>query len=323
MSKFRDHIEFFKNEDGVITPPAIIFVILFLLLGGLAVDYTSGVKAKAHLQATADAASLATVQDLPDEAIALVAARRYAALNAPEAKYGAVIDNSDVVFGNWNPVTRSMEFGDRPYTAASVVVHRRKSDNNAVPTFLLRLGGILTWNVQAKSIAIRAYVERVAGPCSSGGLFSKSNVYSGSNNTYIDSFCLHGDLGVKIGSNNTFAPGTTISMNDHEEDFEESSDNDIPDGTLGSAIYEFPLLDLIPGLRNDLGSGDHSRLPEFIKFVERVKEITDSTELVEGTLYIVDEVADFGSNVTINNIAVVAGKEIKTGSNVIMTNSFL
>lgn len=320
LRKFRDHIEFINNEDGILTASSIFFVILFLLLGGLAVDYTNGVRAKAHLQATADAASLAAVQDLPDETIALVTAKQFAALNAPENRYGAVIANNDIVFGNWNPLTRSMEFGDRPYNAVSVIVHRRKSDNNPVPTFLLRLGGIFSWNVQARSIAIRTLEN--AGPCSSGGLFSKGVVYSGSNNDYIDFFCLHGDQGVTIQSNNTFQSGTIISMNDHEEDFVESQDNVIPEGTLKSAEYEFPLIKDIPILRRELEKGDLSRLPDFITRVEPLDEITDSTVLVSGTLYIVDGVADFGSNVTIKNIAVVARKEIKTGSNVTMTNSF-
>lgn len=293
------------------------------MLGGLAVDYTNGVKAKAHLQAVADAGALAGVQDLPDEAIANTTVKQFVALNAPESNYGIVVKNEDIVFGTWNPTTRSLEFGNPPYNAVSVVVHRRQSGDNPVPTLLLRLGGILSWDVQARAIAIRGISEQIAGPCSSGGLFTKGVVYSGSKNDYVDSFCLHGEQGVTIQSTNTFAPGTVISMNDHENDFVQSSDNIIPEGTLASSTYDFPLIDLIPGLESDLSSGDRSRLPDFITQVIRVNEITSSTELVEGALYIVTEVADFGSNITLNNIAVVAGKEIKTGSNVIMTNTFL
>jgi hypothetical protein len=45
--------------------------------------------------------------------------------------------------------------------------------------------------------------------------------------------------------------------------------------------------------------------------------------LTPNTLYIVNDVADLGSNRTVENIAIVAVKEVKTGSNVILRNVVL
>ena len=72
-AKFKKLIlEFIDDTDGLATIWSIYMAVLFLIIGGLALDYTSAERSVAHLQATSDAIALAAVQDLPDEVQSLV-----------------------------------------------------------------------------------------------------------------------------------------------------------------------------------------------------------------------------------------------------------
>ena len=78
---------------------------------------------------------------------------------------------------------------------------------------------------------------------------------------------------------------------------------------------------MAPEVIAHMESGTLSELPDFITsgpvFLD---EISDSTPLTPGTLYVVNAVADFGSDATVANNAVVAGREIKIGSNASVEN---
>jgi hypothetical protein len=78
----------------------------------------------------------------------------------------------------------------------------------------------------------------------------------------------------------------------------------------------------VAGICSAVDTGDlaSAGLPNYITQVQFVKNITSSTTLQPNTLYVVEEVADIGSNRTVSEIAIVAGKEVKTGSNVRMHN---
>ena len=103
-------------------------------------------------------------------------------------------------------------------------------------------------------------------------------------------------------------------------DFEQGGRNAGIDNALNE--NEYPNLadayNSVPGIVASLQAGDLSVLPSHlniteVKYREKIEE--SDLPLEENTLYIVDDVADFGSDQTIKNIAVVAVKEVKMGSN--------
>ena len=49
---------FRRNEDGVITVYGFLLIMAFIMVGGLGLDYASGVRVKTQLQVAADSAAL-------------------------------------------------------------------------------------------------------------------------------------------------------------------------------------------------------------------------------------------------------------------------
>jgi len=92
---------FAKDEEGTITPFAIIMVLIFISIGGLAVDFNKAVSERTQLQTAADSAAHAALYSVEfkshDEA-------RTDALNViqsmlPASAYKDAMLTSDIEFG--------------------------------------------------------------------------------------------------------------------------------------------------------------------------------------------------------------------------------
>ncbi len=85
--------KFLNDELGGGTVRGLLWFILLVGITGLAVDTINGFRTRTMLQATidADAAALAGVIDLPNEATAVASAVAYFAGNMPAALYGSVL----------------------------------------------------------------------------------------------------------------------------------------------------------------------------------------------------------------------------------------
>ncbi len=81
------------NDELGGTVMGLLWFILLVGITGLAVDNINGFRTRTMLQATADAdaATLAGVIDLPNEATAVASAVAYSAGNMPAALYGSVL----------------------------------------------------------------------------------------------------------------------------------------------------------------------------------------------------------------------------------------
>ncbi len=85
--------KFLNDELGGGTVMGLLWFILLVGITGLAVDTFNGFRTRTMLQATADAdaAALAGVIDLPNEATAVASAVAYSAGNMPADLYGSVL----------------------------------------------------------------------------------------------------------------------------------------------------------------------------------------------------------------------------------------
>lgn len=296
-------------------------VLFYGILGicGVAIDGGNAYMTKTMMQATADAAAAAAAQELPDATNAKITGINYIDRNMNPDAHGNMADVDDIRIGRWDATTETFREGEAPNDTVLVTLARNDVRGNGLPTYLLRLAGFTKWDISVQAVAVATQSGR---DCRHGGFFSNSVVNSGSNNSYIDGFCLHGQLGVKVGSGNFFEKGTIVSMVDHA-DLDQSQNNAGLSAALTELDLHLPLPQRIPAIIAAMQSGDLSALPDWITHIQSVSEITPSTPIAEGTLYIVEGVADFGSNRTIRNIAVVTGSEISTGSNVTMHNVFL
>jgi len=199
--------QFRTDETGAGTIMGLLWFMLLVGITGMAVDVTDGFRNRTMLQATADAAALAGVIDLPDRSAAVATAVAYAADNMGEDINGSVLDPDDVRVGLWDPATQSLDTTSAFPDAVMVTVRRSAENANAVPVNFLRIIGLQTWNVVAQAVA-----QRFIPGCLRDGLIAREIVDMSSNNGFVNEICIHGEQGVDIQSNNYFETGVNVSM---------------------------------------------------------------------------------------------------------------
>jgi hypothetical protein len=212
--------DFVREERGGGTIMGLLWFILIVGVTGLAVDSTNGLRNRTLLQATADAAALAAVIDLPDTTEAVLSAIDSSVTNMPNSAYGDVLKADGVETGTWHMDNRSFEVGGLvpdplnptgPMLPDSVRValHQTAANANAVPVNFLRIIGLDTWDVNVEAVA-----QRFIPDCLRDGLVAAGVVDISSNNGFVNRICIHGQQGVEMQNHNFHELGVTISMPD-------------------------------------------------------------------------------------------------------------
>ena len=208
-----------RDERGSYTIWALIWFLLYLGIGGLAVDLSDVYRNRSLLQSTADAAALAAAIELPDPAAAEEAAVAYAATNMDQETHGQVLRAEEVTVGTWNVATATFSAGGALPNAVRVRTRRAALNGNPVAMNFLRMialfGARPQWDVATQAIAIRYVPE-----CINDGLIALVRVDTQSNNEYYRHICVHGQNdGVAVRQNNYFEPGVQVSMGDLDDLF--------------------------------------------------------------------------------------------------------
>ena len=209
--------DFARDERGAGTIMGLLWFMLLVGITGLAVDATNGFRNRTMLQATADAAVLAAVIDLPNEAAAVTSAITNSTSNMPNAMYGDVLQLGDIEIGAWRMPGRRFEEGglvvnildpDGPLIpdAVRVTLHQTVANANAVPVNFLRIIGLRTWDVNVLAVAQRFLPE-----CLNNGLVAAGMVDMSSNNHFSKRICIHGQRGVMESISNIHDIGVTVS----------------------------------------------------------------------------------------------------------------
>jgi hypothetical protein len=207
-------VAFWREEDGAVGGGGLAFIVVSLIIAGLAIDVSNLINQRSHLQLTADTAAhtalyvrndelITTPDDAKAEAVAI------SNMNMPDTTYGDVLDAGDIQFGIWNAASRTFSADPASRTAVRVQTHRDEDGDNEVATFLLKLAGFDSWDVQATAV-----FETYEPPCLREGFVAEDLVDIQSNNSYFNGFCLHSNDVVSINSNNYFEAGTVVSMPD-------------------------------------------------------------------------------------------------------------
>lgn len=203
-----------RDERGSYTIWAVIWFMLYLGIGGLAVDLSDAYRNRSLLQSTADAAALAAAIALPDQDAAVDEAVAYAADNMEPGTHGQVLRDEEIVVGTWNIATESFSAGGALPNAVRVRTRRAAVNANPVAMNFLRFlslfGVAPQLDVASQAIAIRYVPE-----CINDGLIALTRVDTQSNNDYLRNICVHGQMdGVAVRQNNYFEPGVQVSMGD-------------------------------------------------------------------------------------------------------------
>lgn len=312
-----------KDERGSVAIMSALCLMILLITLGLVVDFGFAFNMRNQLQRTADAAALAGASQLGNNANVRSEANQFAELNMRAAVFDDVLANADIKIGNWNKVTRVFTNAGNPENAVRVTTRRTSATGNVVPAFLGPLVSIFGYDIVTRAVAVNA---GPAEDCLSNGLVSNGKVYSGSTNVFAGGFCIHGEKGVKVGSQNEFHPGVEVSM-PLLSDLEEGSDNnEIPPNGLNDALVQRPLIPEaalnINSTINDLKNGNFANLPDYLNgTIQYVEELPPDPQA--GYLYIVDGDVDFGSNTDVEGYGVIGLKAVTFGSNNTIKNALV
>lgn len=209
-----------RDERGAVTIWMVFWTIGFLLLGGVAVDAANAWRVRAALQAAADATAHAAALTLRTEGerAARDRAHAYAREVLPADAYGDVLKSADIDFGIWDADSRTLVDAKNPDTVR-VTLRRSGSNGNAEPTYLLRLAGLMDWDVSATSAAKSVSPPGAEDPggdenaCWRNGLVARGVVDVQSNNI-MRNLCVHGEQGVSVNNDNDWTENVTVSMPD-------------------------------------------------------------------------------------------------------------
>jgi len=325
-------LRFVADEHGGGTVLGLLWFILLVGITGLAVDTTNGFRNRTMLQATADAAALAAVIDLPDENAAIASAVAYSSVNMPSAAYGDVLHPSDVEIGVWEPDTRTfLETGfatGTPLDAARVTLHQDVSAGNPVPVNFLRIIGLQSWNVNVLAVA-QAFQPK----CLRNGMVARGHVDITSNNGFVNEICIHGQQGVEMQNHNFFELGVEVSMPD-------LADLTIPSGGMESnpglpaALREQDkdprLVDRVNEIMTDFLDPTSNIIPAYIDTAQPVIEINahfDFGSMVPGRIYHgvcrANRILRIPADAVISNVVLISDCGIELGANSTIINSVL
>ena len=208
MKKFR------KDEKGAATAFTIFLLISMLALGGYAVDVSNLMARRTQLQMTADSVAHAALltREFGTADAAKTTALSISVANLPVAYVGQVIHSANIVFGDWSAATRTFTPRAATRSAVQVTAQENTANGNPVVTFLLKIVGVDKWDVTVQS-TFATYQPT----CLKEGFVAGGVVDLQSNNVYRNGFCIHSNSYVKLSSNNTFEPGTIVSMTELDD----------------------------------------------------------------------------------------------------------
>jgi hypothetical protein len=194
----RSLVAFLLDDRGSYTIWSLVWFIMYVLIGGLAVDGTDGYRLKTALQATADSAALAAVISVrePHEDPVQVAIA-YAEANMPPERHGEVLATSDVHIGFWDINTETFTEGASDPNAVYVVTRRSAENLNAVEMSFLRIAQIwglgTWWNINADALAVVGLEL-----CQNNGIIAGGVLNLGNGSEFYNGMCLHGVEGIKL-----------------------------------------------------------------------------------------------------------------------------
>lgn len=240
---------FAGDEGGAISIWALFLFMAAACVSAAAVDVTHMYAVRAQMQVAADVAAHSALWrrnqgDTPDQARA--EGIRAATWGMPVAEAGQAIIASRILFGTYDRANNRFVVDDNSRSAVLVTAERRRTNGNAVPTFLFRMIGR-----GSMDIVVSATYRAEADGCMNEGLIAEHTVDVRSNNQFRNGFCLHGNHHVEVNNNNLFEqPGVIVSMPDLADFVMPSSgfqQNTGLQAALRRGEYTLPLLDLMRG----------------------------------------------------------------------------
>ena len=241
----------------------------------------------------------------------------------PSTKFGAATTTQNIEFGRFNIADRTFVVDESATEAVRVVTSFSDERGNAVKSFLFKLIGFDEFDVSAKSIFMAYYPG-----CLREGFIAEGIVDVQSNNAYGNGFCIHSNTYVSLDSNNTFEPGTVVSMPDLDSLHLPRSGFKTNDGlksALRQSTMNIRILSRIDSMiyryENPLATdytGDTEELPDYITdptVQEMRTRSVETAELERGRVYSIACTGGSGLTIdaseTLREVVIISPCEIK------------
>ena len=299
---------FLRSEDGAATPFAIFIFCIFVVIGGLAVDFNKATSERTQMQLATDTAAHAALYSWefkPVNESTTIAMETIAGM-LPDVAYFDALRGSDIEYGFWNPATFTftadptfVEDKDSPLrSAVRATAQLEEARSNQSKTILLSLIGRDRLSIRTDSVYASYYP-----PCFNEGFVAQDVVDLQSNNSYTDGFCIHSNTYVSLNQNNYFEPGTVVSM-------PSMADLDIPSSgfekneglqeALRKGAYRLRLIRQMPMMMDTLREGS-------AKYA-----VQGGVQQDEAVMWPVDVSAGGGGSTSTNGDTKVTGNDKKT-----------
>lgn len=313
------------DESGSMTILGLVFFVCVAITGGFALDVANLYAARTHLQIAADQGAHAAIYNRPlmDANDAKQRAMDIVQATLPSAKYGAATTTQNIEFGRFDTEDRTFVVDESATEAVRVVTSFSDERDNAVKSYLFKLIGFDEFDVTTQSI----FTSYHPG-CLRQGFIAEGIVDIQSNNAYSSGFCVHSNTYVSLNSNNTFEPGTIVSMPDLADlDLPRSGfkTNDGLSAALRQSSLNIRILSRIDNMiyryENPLATDyprDTEELPNYIvdPIVQQIRtRKVETADLEAGHVYSI--VCTGGSGLTIDasetlrNVVIISPCEIK------------
>jgi len=213
---------FYGDERGMVTHFALVVMILVILFSGLSLDSTNAWRTKFMLQTAADATAHAAIIELQDAGNANVdnngknsirnLVLPLANANLTSDSKNSAITWSDIEFGVWDTSARTFTETNSNVDAVRVVARRSSAASNALPTMLLRVAGLQSWNIEVESVAYLMTEDCGVADISTNGFFSVT-----SNNDFYNAYCVEAALGIDLNNGNEFDDDNVLFVTDFSD----------------------------------------------------------------------------------------------------------
>jgi Flp pilus assembly protein TadG len=335
---------FIQDEAGGMTYFALIVFVIVVMFSGISLDSTSAWRTRTMLQTAADATAYAAIQALEEAGNASVDNNGKNSIwnqvsdlvdaNLDAASKSSAITSSSLTYGSWDSDTATFTETNDGVDAIRVLATRSTENDNPLPTFLMGFSGLQSWNIQVESIAVFDDECSVAD-IASGGVFEIT-----SNNNVYGEYCIYGEDGIKLSSNNFYSDDTVLSVNSFDDITWPGSvgmDSVIGRGTSESAsdlTYEDIFTETTPDgpnvpnistMASSYLDPYYVNIPDYINTSASVITISANqvkyTDFIEGRIYEVEcggshgTKAQFFRNSDVREVVIVADCKMQLGNN--------
>jgi len=248
----------FADNEGSVTIQNVIWAVICLAIGGLAIDGAHAWRVKSMLRAAAEAgahagAAAMTRNSLVDPLLTPGLDPTKVAIdqverNLTNPRFRNTLTPRDVEFGTWDRDSASFTPSHLGGDAIRVTLRRDQTNGNPLPTNFLRLIGLNLWDIRVQAVA--RTVETQRAECIDPLLSLRTRVDVENVDVFVG-LCLHSQVDAEVVENGAWLPDQVVDIVDSlfaAAILDQVTDTGVVGGTVGGLLGGLDDLDLVEDL---------------------------------------------------------------------------